>query len=87
MEGDELYGDLEERIQPTSSSSEKPKQINIQKEREEILTLKQENENLKKENETLKRNIGILYRTAKLELDRKDGQLIQLEKDLQRLQR
>lgn len=87
-EGDDLYQDLDDRIQPIiiSNSSDKPQQINIRKEREEILALKQENESLKKENEILKRNIGILYRTAKLELERKDGQLVQLETDLQRLQ-
>lgn len=87
MKEDELYRDLDEQIRPISKNEKAAQQINIRKENEEIMALKQENKSLKEENEILKRNIGILYRTAKLELERKDGQLMQLEKDLSRVQR
>lgn len=40
----------------------------------------EEIKSLKNENLTLKRNIGILYRTAKVELDRKNMKIQDLEK-------
>lgn len=40
----------------------------------------EEIKSLKNENLTLKRNIGILYRTAKVELDRKNMKIQELEK-------
>jgi len=40
---------------------------------------------LQSENEILKRNIGTLYRTAKLELERKDKRIAMLEEELDHL--
>ena len=59
------------------------RQINIQHEREEIQILKQQVINLQKENNALKKNMGILYRSAKLELDRKDARVVRLEEELE----
>jgi len=39
------------------------------------------------ENETLKRNMGILYRTAKAELERKDRTIEMLQSELDALKR
>ena len=63
--------------------------IDVQKEQEEKITMKfkQEIESLKNENEVLKRNIGTLYRTAKLELERKDARISELELELSSLSR
>ena len=41
--------------------------------------LRHEIAQLKEENNTLKRNIGTLYRTAKIELERKDRELATLQ--------
>jgi hypothetical protein len=65
---DELYGDLEDDVKPSSSTT--PRQINIQQERQEIANLRKEVARLQKENEVLKRNIGTLYRTATNEIQR-----------------
>jgi predicted RNase H-like nuclease (RuvC/YqgF family) len=64
----------------------KKKGINLKEEREEVTKLKQEVEQLQKENELLKRNMGTLYRTARLELDRKDGRILELEQQQHRHQ-
>lgn len=64
---DELYGDLEDDIKPSSSTT---RQINIQQERQEIANLRKEVARLQKENDILKRNIGTLYRTATNEIQR-----------------
>ena len=52
------------------------------KEQKEYRLQKKQLEQLKNENEILKRNISILYRTAKKELERKDVRIQQLEKEL-----
>lgn len=87
IQDDDLYGDLEDNIKPSVSSEiickvPRARQINIQQEREEIQILKQKVESLTKENNALKRNMGILYRSAKLEMDRKDARAVRLEEEL-----
>ncbi len=89
---DDLYGDLEAEIKPAvllvdnQTTSNKPvagtRQINVQKEREEIRVLTLEVERLKQENNILKKNMGTLYRSVKLELDRKDARIMSLEEEL-----
>eukprot|EP00804_Cyclotella_cryptica_P023335 CCRYP_000495-RA/>CCRYP_000495-RA protein AED:0.44 eAED:0.44 QI:0/-1/0/1/-1/0/1/0/57 len=44
--------------------------------------LQREIASLKAENETLKRNMGILYRTSKAELERKDRTIEMLQGEL-----
>ena len=55
----------------------KPSDILI--DQKEVQDLRNKIADLTNENETLKRNMGILYRTAKLELERKDARIRLLE--------
>jgi hypothetical protein len=81
----DLYGDLVESTTNTqATNTSKPKQLNIQEEREDIVNLNKELERFKQENEVLKRNIGTLYRTATKELQRKDDRIAELEDELAR---
>ena len=52
-----------------------------------IQQLQQQMKSLKAENDTLKQNIGILYRTAKSELERKDRTIGQLQDEVDSLRR
>ena len=52
-----------------------------------MIQLQQQIKSLKAENDTLKRNIGILYRTAKSELERKDRTIGQLQDEVDSLRR
>ena len=52
-----------------------------------IQQLQQQIKSLKAENDTLKQNIGILYRTAKSELERKDRTIGQLQDEVDSLRR
>ncbi len=83
---DDLYGDLDNTasVQKSAAPSkiQAVRQINIQHEREEIRNLNNEVEMLKRENELLKRNMGMLYRTAKKELQRKDASILQMKMEL-----
>lgn len=75
---DDLYGDLENAIakQPEPGNPESlPAEENVDVAK------------LKAENETLKRNMGILYRTAKAELERKDRTIEMLQNELDALKR
>ena len=57
---------------------------------EEIMIIKQLHHQIKSlqaENDTLKKNIGILYRTAKSELERKDGTIGRLQDEVDSLRR
>jgi septal ring factor EnvC (AmiA/AmiB activator) len=85
---DDLYGDLSlaaakpaPRKQTTASSIE-PTASSMPRSDPEISNLQQQIKNLEAENETLKKNIGILYRTAKSELERKDRRIEELQNDL-----
>ena len=51
----------------------------------EIIQLQQQIDSLKAENEILKKNMGILYRTSKSELDRKDRTIDRLQDELDAL--
>ncbi len=88
MNEDDLYGDLNlaaakpvprkqtaSSFAPTSSSTPTSNSP-------DILKLQQQIKSLQAENETLKKNMGILYRTAKSELERKDRRIDELQNDL-----
>ena len=83
---DELYNDIElyavnEAKKPEGSSERKPAGVPLSL-TEENETLRVQLKKLQQENDNLKRNIGILYRTAKAELERKDAIIQGLEHDL-----
>ena len=88
MNEDDLYGDLNlaaaksiPRKQTTASSVE-PTASSSCLSSPEIVKLQQQIKALEAENETLKKNMGILYRTAKSELERKDRRIDELQDDL-----
>ena len=99
---DELYGDLDDAavakpqtnnvtkkndattIMSTSMSAQTMPTMMSQP---EMIQLQQQIKSLKAENDTLKRNIGILYRTAKSELERKDRTIGQLQDEVDSLRR
>jgi hypothetical protein len=78
---DDLYGDLENAVAKQPEPG-KPKSLpaSSAEENEDVAKLKAENE-------TLKRNMGILYRTAKAELERKDRTIEMLQNELDALKR
>ena len=86
---DDLYGDLNTTKTSTSENQSQSKKASARKmhdihstayvDEEAMTKLQAEFEKIKKENETLKRNIGTLYRTAKMELERKDARISVLE--------
>ncbi len=53
----------------------------------QVAQLLQQVQSLKAENDILKKNMGILYRTSKSELDRKDRIIAQLQDELDSLRR
>ena len=95
---DDLYGDLDEEMNhqnpsktnirnntsaTSNSKSEAVKKSNHGSNDNTISLLEKKIKRLEGENESLKRNMGTLYRTAKLELDRKDAMIADLERQLQ----
>jgi ribosomal protein L19E len=82
---DLLYGDLEDAAiaNPSSSSN----YIALTMTELEIEQLREQLQSLKSENFILKQNMGILYRTAKSELDRKDRTILELQSELDSLRR
>jgi chromosome segregation ATPase len=86
-EDDDLYGDLHlaaaakpvpGKKQQLLSSSTKPTASLSP----ETSQLQQQIKTLQAENEALKKNMGILYRTAKSELERKDRRIDELQNEL-----
>ncbi|KAL7453076.1 hypothetical protein ACHAWC_004764 [Mediolabrus comicus] len=85
-EDDDLYGDLHLAAaakpvpgkQQLLSSSTKPTASLSP----ETSQLQQQIKSLQAENEALKKNMGILYRTAKSELERKDRRIDELQNEL-----
>jgi hypothetical protein len=76
---DDLYGDLEGAVaKPKSITPPGMSESQVEQLREQILSLKAEND-------TLKKNMGILYRTSKSELERKDRTIVQLQNELDSL--
>lgn len=87
---DDLYDDLDNDIAkqkstsvkrqktPSSTSMNAPPMMS----QAGITQLQEQIKSLKAENEVLKKNIGILYRTAKSELERKDGTIDQMQNEL-----
>lgn len=88
MNEDDLYGDLNLAAakpvprKQTASSLAPSSSSTPTSNGPEILKLQQQIKTLKAENETLKKNMGILYRTAKSELERKDRRIDELQNDL-----
>ena len=91
---DDLYGDLEDAVatpvppnkKSTNTMSGEPSRSTMMPEPEIQLLLEQLKQ-IKAENDLLKRNMGILYRTAKSELERKDRAIFQLQNELDSLRR
>ena len=71
----------------TSSLSAQQQPINTTLSQIEITQLQQQIKSLQAENDILKKNIGILYRTAKSELQRKDKTICQLQDEVDSLRR
>lgn len=93
---DELYGDLDIVTSVTKSTASSKKKIKTALTGEEgvdyyeasvVEKLRKELEESQRANSTLKRNIAILYRTAKAEIERKDATLQSLQDRLDRLER
>lgn len=87
---DDLYGDLDGAVaKPAppnaskSTSSTWPQMLS----QSEVDRLRQQLKSLAEENDVLKKNMGILYRTAKNELERKDRAIDQLQSELDALKR
>ena len=83
MNEDDLYGDLNfAAAKPTSSSVEPTASSTPPTSHPDITKLQEQITKLEAENATLKKNMGILYRTAKSELERKDRRMEELQNDL-----
>ena len=96
-EDQDLYGDLSETKAaaiankgPTEASSNRKRQRSSQSSavrprslHEQVEFLEQQVNKLQAENENLKRNMGILYRTAKAEIERKDNEIESLMKQVE----
>lgn len=79
---DDLYSDLENAVARQSEPGSNSRNTTV--------PASEGNTDVDKliaENETLKRNIGILYRTAKSELERKDRTIEMLQSELDALKR
>ena len=76
---DDLYGDLEDAVaKPKSTTTPTTSDAQVAQLRQQILSLKAEND-------ILKTNMGILYRTSKSELERKDRAIADLQNELDSL--
>jgi len=80
MEDDEdLYGDLEDTKCAPPVKSRPPSVDSVKVEK-----LQKELDELRQENEILKRNMGTLFRTARVEVKRKDAKIESLMEELDR---
>ncbi|KAL9185436.1 hypothetical protein ACHAXT_003213 [Thalassiosira profunda] len=94
---DDLYGDLDDAAvakstgakpaAPLPSAAAMGAHPNAMMSQPEMAQLQRQVQALKSENEVLKRNIGILYRTAKSELERKDRAIDTLQNELDSMRR
>jgi hypothetical protein len=94
---DDLYGDLDVDVKNVAGKKKKMTDTSTNNQhrrhylqpddrestREENKMLKERIRTLEEENLILKRNIGTLFRTAKNEIQRKDGQIIRLQQQQQ----
>mmetsp|Transcript_21078 Transcript_21078/g.23432 ORF Transcript_21078/g.23432 Transcript_21078/m.23432 type:complete len:97 (+) Transcript_21078:74-364(+) len=79
---EDLYGDLEDVSLAKRKKS--PKRLKTYQEEEVcIKELQKQIESLDKENRILKRNMGTLFRTAKVEIKRKDAEITALMNELE----
>ena len=94
----DLYGDLDNAVAkpmssntrqtaPHTSTSKSLSAPPTMMSQPEIVQLQQQIKSHKAENDILKKNIGILYRTSKSELERKDRTIDQLQNELDALRR
>ena len=97
---DDLYGDLDVDVKNVAEKKKKMTDTSTTNQhrrhylqlddgestREENKMLKERIRTLEEENLILKRNIGTLFRTAKNEIQRKDGQIIRLQQQQQQQQ-
>ncbi|XP_065831233.1 protein bicaudal D-like [Oscarella lobularis] len=79
---DDLYGDLREEDSQEVSYVEIKADLDAVK--LEAARLRKENIVLKEQNVALKKNISCLYRTAKLEIERKDNEIRRLNQILEK---
>ena len=94
-ENDDLYGDLNTINVQANENKPQSNQVGVKQihtihtikptSGEDMKKLQSQLEKMRKENETLKRNIGTLYRTAKMELERKDARILILEGSMKRM--
>mmetsp|Transcript_6746 Transcript_6746/g.15365 ORF Transcript_6746/g.15365 Transcript_6746/m.15365 type:complete len:101 (-) Transcript_6746:892-1194(-) len=95
---DDLYGDLEDAVakpMPSNTGQKVTHHTSTSKSlsalpmmsHPEIAQLQQQIKSLKVENDIVKKNIGILYRTSKSELERKDRTIDQLQNELDSMRR
>ncbi len=93
---DDLYGDLDDAVVNQVPSMNNKLENNMMvgapsmammTPEPEVRQLLEQMKKIKAENDILKRNMGILYRTAKSELDRKDRAIFQLQTELDSLRR
>ena len=85
---DDLYSDLENAVAKQSEpGSNSGNTKGIRNTTVATSAGNADTEKLIAENETLKRNMGILYRTAKAELERKDRTIEMLQSELDALKR
>ena len=87
MNEDDLYGDLNLAAakpipRKQTASSFDPNPASTLPSRPDISKLQEQIKRLEAENEDLKKNMSILYRTAKSELERKDRRIDELQNDL-----
>mmetsp|Transcript_2986 Transcript_2986/g.4351 ORF Transcript_2986/g.4351 Transcript_2986/m.4351 type:complete len:96 (-) Transcript_2986:358-645(-) len=87
MNEDDLYGDLNLAAakpipREKTASSFDPTPASTLPSRPDISKLQEQIKRLEAENKDLKKNMGILYRTAKSELERKDRRIDELQNDL-----
>lgn len=91
MEADyDLYGDLEDPFFPVEKESSTNEittpHSSVSISSEELDALKEQNSTLSEQNAALKKNISCLFKTARLEIDRKDAAVRELEKSIKELQ-
>eukprot|EP00938_MAST-03A_sp_MAST-3A-sp1_P003669 g3669.t1 len=78
---EDLYGDLEDEGSELGVESGGISSVQTARVKE----LEDENKNLRSKVSTLERNISVLFKTAKIEMGRKDKRIKELESQIERL--
>jgi sugar (pentulose or hexulose) kinase len=83
MDDDDLYNDLEsstaKEVVVSASASTLTSNVSISSMQHDLVSVREQNG-------TLRRNISSLYRTAKVELARKDAEIASLRQQMQQMQ-